>query len=258
MPILIFAGLTLSLKQRIKSVVDKTSQRYAGWHSEYCVTTSTTPGISDPTDIASIMDLACRQDSVLILGFSRQDGKIKQKVASKIKPYFRFRWFDNAKLPLLQNSNAFADELCQIVQEEDKWRERVMPKASKDPLLLPRFSFRCKNKDMWEYASSYGDPGNIESTLTLIEKFRKEFSRSLSGKSCWVDSSELVYDYQGPRHGKALCPNTFKYSSRLEEGFHYDVRHFSGRAFNLTDADETIHYQEGKGYLNIDPHGHVR
>jgi hypothetical protein len=116
---------------------------------------------------------------------------------------------------------------------------------------------------MWRHIESYG-PGNIDSARAAVLKFEHIHWRKvvpeahIPSKYLWVDSKDRCFDHSQARHGVAEFPRNWKYSFELTDGFHYDVRHLEGRAFQLYDADGSAHGAERNSYINIDPHGVVR
>src|SRR5918992_2493778 len=74
----------------------------------------------------------------------------------------------------------------------------------------------------------------------------------------WVDGNDCVFDHTGPRHGTAPFPRNWKYSYRMEDGFHYDVCDRNQRAFQIADQSNTVHRIKSSGYINLDAHGHAR
>jgi hypothetical protein len=210
-------------------------------------------------------ELADQQENPHVFGFSAQ--KDRQHLADQIKPYFRFRWFDHGLLKCLGSPDPtpFVRELASNLAQESEWAARVKPSDLNSPLLLPESSFEPgrKHLNLWRHASAYGDPQNIVSAEKAIKGFRNAHHRKVNFKSFastykWVDERNRIYDQDGPRHGIAPFPRGWKYSYKIEPGFHFDVNQVDGRQFALIDATGRRHHVSAGDNLNIDPHGYVR
>lgn len=188
----------------------------------------------------------------------RQDA---QRVRKRLLPYFRFRWLRDRHLGWLPNNpDGFVQAIRQELDIEYEWRDSVAPDDPRSPLLIPRVCFstvrRCR--DMWKLADEAKDYGRIEAAARYKEAFRSHHFRSIRGGRYWMDEDDLVFDHQGERHGRADFPHAWKYSYGIPDGFHYDVDHKEQRAFRLRDSGGRFHDTPKGGYLNVDPHGHVR
>ena len=209
-------------------------------------------------------EIAAKSNEPHILGFSAQSNR--HEVANAIKPYFRFRWFDHSLLRVLGSPKPapFVQSLVSALAEESYWAELVMPSGLDSPLLLPECSFTPKRREaeLWRHACAYGDRQNILGARKAINSFRSAHYRKVSYKTFsaqrWVDEQERVFDKDGPRHGVAPFPRDWKFSYRIELGFHFDVTSVDGKQFALTDASGKRHQVGAGDHLNIDPHGYVR
>jgi len=67
----------------------------------------------------------------------------------------------------------------------------------------------------------------------------------------------LIFGRDGPPHTGAPFPRGWKFSYRLPDGFHYDVKHLEQRRFFIIDAVGMRHPSGAKGYINVDPHGYI-
>jgi hypothetical protein len=98
-------------------------------------------------------------------------------------------------------------------------------------------------------------------TLFGAAKAVREFERIYLRKEeyyQWIDDRDLLFGRNGPRHAEAPFPRGWKFSYRLPDGFHYDIKHLEERKFSITDVAGTLHTTAAKGYINMDPHGYVR
>jgi hypothetical protein len=207
--------------------------------------------------------MASQYDDTHILGLSVQ--RNRQDFADRIRPFFRFRWFDHSLLKYLGRPDPaeFVRGLSSNLAEESEWAARVKPKDINSPLLLPECSFvpERKNCELWRHASAYGDSGNISGAEKAIRDFQNTHHRKVNianfSSYKWVDREDRIYDQDGPRHGLAPFPREWKYSYRIESRFHFDVTHVDGRQFVLIDASGMQHRVIAGAHLNVDPHGYV-
>ncbi len=73
-----------------------------------------------------------------------------------------------------------------------------------------------------------------------------------------MDQRGRIFDEDGERHGVAPFPRGWKYSYRIEAGFHFDITSSDGRRFVVSDAIGMRNRVGAGAHLNMDPHGHVR
>ncbi len=213
--------------------------------------------------IKQAQDIAAQHDDTHILGFSTQSNR--KEFADQLSPYFRFRWFNHVLLKCLgsPDQTPFVKALASDLAEELEWASRVKPADLKSPLLLPESSFipARRHREIWRHARAYGDPLNIIGAEKAIKGFRNAHHRKVFHKSFhsykWVDESDRIYDSDGPRHGVAPPPRGWKYSFRIEPGFHFDVTHADGLPFALTDIIGRQNRVNAGEHLNVDPHGYI-
>ena len=246
-----------------KSAIAKNSSLFETWAIKYVPSSRNEAEILDGM-ISRAQHLADEHEDAHIFGFSAQ--KNRQHLADRIKLYFRFRWFDQGLLKCLGSPDPtpFVQELASNLAQEVEWAARVKPSGLDSPLLLPECSFEPgrKQRSLWRHASAYGDPENIVGAESAIRGFRNTHLRKVNLRSFstykWVDQGDRIYDLDGPRHGIAQFPRGWKYSYRIEVGFHFDVTQVDGRQFALVDANGKRSHVNPGAHLNIDPHGHVR
>ncbi len=246
-----------------KAIVAKAPERFDKWSIKYAPASGRASGVT-ARDLEKIADFADQHADLHIVGFS--EDKNRREVSGRITPYFRFRWFKYELLRLLRSGDPtpYLDELQAILSEESEWTARVKPSAMNSPLLLPQCAFKCErgHGDMWRHALAYGDMQNIAGAEKAIEDFRDTHHRKLAfqnySKYAWIDAADRIFDEDGPRHGAAPYPRNWKFSYKVEPGFHYDVTHERGVRFSVDDFELRSHYVKPGNHLNIDPHGHVR
>ncbi len=255
----ILVGLPRDMAKRVKAALGKGSVTWAaGWNVEFHFAKRTRPEIF-PTDIKATIQLAS-ESAAHIVGISNQPGPDKQAIAREIRPYFRFRWLDIKLISHIGfNTPEFITGINAALDEESLWAERVKPRDTESPLLLPGCSFATDDYGLWDHAMAYGDVGNIDGAAKAIDGFRRAHWEILERIGArWVDKRGRLFDHTGARHGKAPFPRSWKYSYSIPEGFHYDVTASSGKPFAMNDHADRAHPVVASGHLNIDPHGYVR
>lgn len=247
-----------------KSAVERNASMFDGWSVRYIPSpVKIEPHIS-ATEVTQALKLAAEHEDTHILGLSTQQNR--QYFSDQIKEYFRFRWFDHALLRHLGSSDPspFLNQLAHDLAQESTWADRVKPFNLDSPLLLPGCSFGAasKHRDLWRHACSYGDSNNIDGAAKAISAFRScylrkvEFRGFKQGK--WADEQDRVFDQNGARHGAAPFPRDWKYSFRIEVGFHFDVTSLNRKPFFVYDNAGARNRVGAGSHLNLDPHGYVR
>ena len=205
----------------------------------------------------------------MFLGFSAE--RNRDEVAAAIRPYFRFRWFDHLVLPVLDTPapTRFIAILASALGEEREWAEGVRPASDSDALLLPESSFVCSgaHSRMWAKAEAYGSPDSVSAAEKAITAFGQRYYRRIQFQTYgqplrsqykWMDNRRIVFDENGARHGIAPAPRGWKYSYRVEEGFHYDVSKLDRTKFTIKDAEGKTHNIANNDYINLEVHGYPR
>jgi hypothetical protein len=246
-----------------KAVAAKTPERFDKWSIKYAPASGRSSGAT-VRDLEKIAGFADQHADLHIIGFSEDSNR--REIAERITPYFRFRWFKYELLRLLRSHDPtrYLEELEMILSEELEWTARVKPFAINSPLLLPQCAFKCERRhsDMWRHALAYGDIQNITGAERAIQDFRDTHHRKVAfqnySQQKWVDAASRIFDDDGAKHGVAPYPRNWKFSYKLEPGFHYDVTHERGLRFSVDDFERRSHHVKPGDHLNIDPHGHVR
>lgn len=196
-----------------------------------------------------------------VLAFSQVSGRQKD-LAHEIRRHLRFRWLNNEYLKLLYaNFDQFMSVIKQEAIFEMEWRKSLRPKDQWSPLLLPQSVFTSKIGGMlWDEAAAVG-PTSIGATREIdrVRRFADCFVEAHKQHGEWLDAKDLKFKI-GERH--AHPPEEvwmWKFSWRVQDGFHYDVTHARGHGFNVTDSwDSTRHSIRNNWYINIDCHGRCR
>lgn len=268
MPVLILAGLPRSLADRVKATKEKSQSTHGlptDWHLNFVNTSQKKPSLSE-ADVQRVCREASKSTESHVVGVSVIAGDSRKQVAQRIRPFFRFRWFDNNCLHMIYNSNPdIMKILSDVIREETYWGQHVKPKNHHHALLLPKGSFNDHRfQELWEACEAYGDMGLMKGAARKINLFTNKYlghtktSERYPERRCWKDSNSLLFDQNGPRHGKAPDWFQWKYSLRLLDGFHYDVSHESQQAFQVKDANGILHRVARGKHINLDPHGRVR
>jgi hypothetical protein len=245
-----------------RSALSRNAAEFGIWSIKYVPAPKKEIEISKAM-VKQTQDIAARQDDTHILGFSAQ--KNRRDIENSIAPYFRFRWFDHGLLKHLHSPDTtpFVNSLASSLTEESEWAARVKPADLSSPLLLPECSFEPehKHRDLWRHACAYGDLQNVVGAEKAIRDFQNAHHRKVGFKTFsaykWVDRRDRIFDKDGERHGIAPFPRDWKYSYRLEPGFHFDVTHLDGRQFTLTDVSGRHNTVNSGAHLNVDSHGFV-
>ncbi|MGD0580263.1 MAG: hypothetical protein ABSC08_15195 [Bryobacteraceae bacterium] len=243
--------------------MNRNASMFSGWAVKFVPSPTKLPQVS-AAEVDQTLKLASQHQDTHILGFSTQPDR--QRFADRIKAYFRFRWFDHILLKHLGSPDPFPflNQLAADLAQESTWADRVKPSDLNSPLLLPECAFSAarKHSDLWRHACSYGDSNNIDGAEKAIGAFQSCYRRRVdSGRpkqSKWVDEQDRIFDHDGPRHGAAPFPRDWKYSFRIEIGFHFDVKSLSGKQFFLCDALGERNRIAAGAHLNMDSHGYVR
>jgi hypothetical protein len=195
------------------------------------------------------------------------------KIQSKILPFFRVRWLDNTLLKFIpHDTNQFFHAINAVLAEEWEWSERIKPKDESSCLLLPEcaFSVNSEVKHLWTVASERGlDRVNlaarVQERFSLLHWMLTEKKGARVGAEkktvrvgAWIDREDRVFDHRGARHGQAPFPRQWRFSYRVEAGFHFDVTSRYLRPFVVRSEDGHRHDRAGNAHVNIDPHGYVR
>ena len=177
-------------------------------------------------------------------------------------PEFNSRMHDSHRLVWMERDTLGyygSDKYTQMIKNhlnfERTWRDKLRPRGVDAPGILPERSFSPKRcKDMWSRMRSVTlNKDCLERILTLVQQFRETHY----GKGLWEDDKGLQFKVTSDRHGSNPPYGRFKFTYKLPEGFHYDVRGKVGnRGFTIVDAEGQSH--RFGNYTNIDPHGSIR
>lgn len=224
------------------------------------------------TEIEPVLAEARKDPCSHVLAVSEQGGEVRQKLAQSIKSYFRFRWVGAHHLQQILGSDF--DLACQVIEpilrEEEEWAQKVKPGAASHALMLPAAFFSYgRNFNIWQLSEAYGDPHAAENAARAAKRFTERYYVTLppSGRFArttqWVCEDGQVYDHRGMRHGEAPFPRSWKYSWKIESGFHFDVSSKDGRAFVARGFEAgngevgSRSVSPGK-HVNLDGHGFFR
>lgn len=263
MPTAIILGLPKPQADRIKGALKKANLSWGeGWLVHFVPPTGKKSHIL-AADIRVALTSADRADeSAHIFGITNQGGDIKKQIAAQFVPQFRFRWLPGQWLALPYPSpEEFIHKVNEIFFDEDDWRQAVQPKNISSALLLPQTAFSTKLSDLWDLAAKYGEGCNVGCARRNEEFERLHYKPHTSGARArdyfWTDDDQRVFDHTREQHGQAPESRRWKYSFRIPTGFHYDVRHATGRKFVVTGATRSEVVKAG-GYVNLDSHGYFR
>lgn len=263
MPLAIIFGLVKGQSDRIKAQANHSKSKFReGWTVRFQHATGANSIIREADVRVALFEARRATESVHILAITNQGGGFKPALAREFIPVFRFRWLPSEWLSLpYPTPMEFISRVNELLIDEEDWQGRVQPKDHVSPLLLPQVTFSTHLNDMWDMAARYGEGNNIGCERRLQNFHQCHWKHHSNGryarKSFWTDDDHRVFDHTGPPHAPAPVERAWKFSYRIPQGFHYDLRHAQGRKFIARGAvkDEQV---ENEGYVNIDPHGHFR
>ena len=256
-------GLPKQQADRIKGELKKSNHMWSdGWVVHFVPPTGENSQIREADVKVALLNAQNADGSAHILGITNQGGHKKKEIAARFLPYFRFRWLPGEWLALPYPSpQEFIIKVNETLIEEDDWREIVQPGDISSALLLPESAFSTKLSDLWNLAAKYGEGCNAGCARRKDEFKRTHYKPHTSEKHArdyfWTDDGSRIFDHTQEQHGDAPDLRKWKYSFRIPDGFHYDVRHAAGRKFTVTGAIRSKDVKAG-GYVNLDPHGHFR
>lgn len=252
-------------KQLVKAIGDAALPLLPDWEIKFFLIEESSPQI--PISILpKLFTEVERQTHPHLLCFSKQDGKVRQEISNRIKSFYRFRWLDNNLLAAANSSPLFfAEQINEVLRQEAEWGRLVQPQTNQSPLLVPEccFDAGATVRDMWAFATRYGDIANVHSAAALARKFadlhwcKRPERGHYKAKYKWLDEGNLEFDSEGEKHAKAETPWNRKFSFSISSGFHFDVSHGSGAAFTISDGAGKKNKCERDQYLNVDAHGFV-
>ena len=262
MPIAIILGLVKGMSERIKAQVTQGVRFREGWTVRFQPATGARNDILNSDIRAALFHAREVVDSVHIFAITNQGGDAKKKVTCQIVPAFRFRWLPGEWLSLpYPTPIEFISRVNELLIDEEDWRARVQPKDQTSPLLLPQMTFSTALSDIWDMAARYGAGNNLGCENRLQAFHQRHWKQHANGhyarKSYWTDDHLRVFDHTGAAHAAAPLERSWKFSYRIPEGFHYDLRQAQGRKFIARGAISERQV-ENDGYINIDPYGYFR
>jgi hypothetical protein len=167
----------------------------------------------------------------------------------------RVMWMDRSYLRVY-GTPKFDDYIQAVSDFESEWRLSLRPLAVKDALMLPECAFVAASevRELWR-RSQVVSPSrdNIPAVTKLAEKFSAAHLRAAT----WIDEREKCFSYAGKRHADHVVDAlTWKFTFKIPDGFHFDVKNQRDRAFNITNhAGDTFRFNK---YTNCDCHGVLR
>lgn len=260
---ILLVGVPRSVVKRVRAALQGVQADITPWTITLIPSVDPNNGGLAQSQVSSVLDKAAEFDGAVIFGVPGSQARNFGSIEQQIRPYFRYRRFPMEDLGLsLSEPAVFRGILSRIIEEENYWLERIKPKDSYSPLILPSLFCSKHYSGIWRLAESYNDLPNLREAEKLLAGFLDRHKKKVMDKKhlTWVDSNECAWDDRGPRHGNAKFPETWKYSHRILEGLHFDVSHAKAQVFEYVDC-HGIKHRVKKGpreYLNITPYGAVR
>lgn len=256
MPTVLLAGVPEKWSRRVKAALVPIAEE-GTWAVKVFPSPSELPEIRFAR-LQQLLDEAIRLNGPHIIGFQQTDNRTA--IAEQVRQHFRFRWGDASVLKAVNgDTDHFRAEIRAVLEEEERWRENVMPCDKSSPLILPAnvFTTLPKHKDVWGQSEMYGrEPEHFIRLAKKLKHFQQEHTKNYPGSASFmVDRSGLVWKDAGPYHAKTPTLRRWKYSYQLIDKFHFDVEHQKGGAFKIRDSANVEISVDAKKHANIDCHG---
>ena len=152
-------------------------------------------------------------------------------------------------------SDMYTEWIERLLDFECEWRDMLRPRGVDAPGLLPESSFSPKRHgDMWTRMRSVC---LNKDDLCRVSMLSRGFREAHYSKGRWEDKRGLHFRVASDRHGADPPYGHIKFTYRLPEGFHFDVRgNTTKRGFTVKNAKG--HSCQFRKYTNIDVHGSIR
>lgn len=246
---------------RIRAANEAGAAYRSGWSIDYLPSPRAGNAEIRPREIEEAIRRAGDLGGAHVLGLSKQDGAVRKAIGREIRPYFRFLWLKSTLLSKAHSPDLLIGDLNAVLEQEETWAISIRPTSVASALLLPSTCFVVDRafESIWEEAEESGNSAMFGAVERRLDAFRARYWNKVSNKgSLWVDSVQKIFDHTGPRHADAPSPRDYKYSYPIPSGFHYDVSHLDRRAFRILDNERNEQRVTANGYINVDPHGHLR
>lgn len=226
------------------------------------------PGITNRLFVGFeiVLDLADDEnfDGAHILAFhldvSRRGVEARRDLVRRLGSRHRVAWLEFRLHEC--GSDEFRRRVLNAIHVESAWRDSIRPVFEHSPLRLPECSFDAYRgvRDMWMSATSVRCADDIDNTMNRIKAFasRHHFVSNDSKRRGWRDERELEFTRADPgafHYRRAPRERRWKFTVRLADGFHFDVRHARNERSSVISL-------EGRscpftGHTNVDCHGFV-
>lgn len=260
MPAFILVGFQRSLKNQIEKALFENAIVLGGWEPHLMQGDDhKQPSLSKKL-AEKVLEKAGQLDGPHVFGVATRGPNF----ANMVRENFRYRQISAASIGKTGagDFDPLINEMAMALRQEDYWIENIKPKDCSSPLILPKiFNAKSVVKGMWDQAESYGNNANLIKATELIDRFatihRQKVQKPGFEKNPWVCDKEWIWKDDGQRHGEAVFPDDWKYSFKLEDGFHYDVSSKNDLKNRFLDCDCNWHSLV-KGYLNVTAQGRIR
>jgi hypothetical protein len=180
----------------------------------------------------------------------------KEGLKARLTPTVRLIWSGQEHAAMF-GRHEFDQVLSALLAIEEVWRNEVRPPDVRSALLLPRNIFEAipPFNEIWGRAIDSRTAGEIGDTRERVRRFHEKYY----DKGRYTDRNSLEFLPPKPTkwHGFHVPWNQrHKYTFRIPEGFHYDVKHCDEARFSLTSTNEGP--RSFVEYANVDPYGCTR
>lgn len=251
MPLLIIAGVPLELHRRNK----KLRFDYGRWSTRLFPSKDNRPHLDTCwKDVLRAADNSSPEGAHIFAYHSYEEEY--RKFYADIHSRHRLTWMNRSSLAIgIYGTHVFEEMIKELLDFEDRWRLQVRPLGHQWALYLPESSFSTNSafSSLWERAQRIQrEHDKLDAVVGLANRFRSFHHTD----GVWIDGRELRFDPRGARHGRIPIERRWKYTSFLDDGFHYDVQKVEGGSFTIKDSSgKRFSFAR---YTNIDCHGHIR
>jgi len=254
MPLAIVAGMPKNQARRFKQQIVETGT-YREWDLRWVPSRRNQADLSSCWDQAVSIADAASESGAHIFAYHKATGQ-RDQYEREVLFRHRLVWLDHRSI-FDSESDQWLLDIKERLQLEDVWREDVRPRHYSHALILPSEKFTPHRKfavsyNPWTLAQRADTKRKISHARSAIDEFEERHKH----KDGWRDEQGLIFASRGPFHGKPTLRLRWKFTHKLQSGFHFDVKHEKGRSFAM-ETDESGEMTSFK-HTNVDAHGHVR
>ncbi len=249
MPALIIAGMPTSVTKRNKKYMPQVDD----WSIHFVPSRD-----KSKPDLRScwrrVLDRACEEvQGTHVFAYHYRDDEYPH-FNRMMRNRHRLVWMERDTLRYF-GSDMYTEMIEKHIGFERKWRDMLRPQGVDAPGLLPECSFSPKkHHDLW---SRIRTVRLNKDDLYRVYRISQRFREVHYGRGMWQDKRGLQFKVAPAYHGSNPPYGSFKFSYRVPDGFHYDVRAAIARnGFTVRNSEGDV--RRFHSYTNIDCHGSIR